>query len=91
MFGNFFFFFFERWYNIFSAYTYQEKHFDFCGHDFNPTVWKVSEFGVFFVHIFLYSDWIQENTDQKTLCIWTLYAVPLAQDFGVLCFLETTV
>ena len=24
------------------------------------------------VHIFLYSDWIQENTDQKKLHIWTL-------------------
>ena len=24
------------------------------------------------IHIFLYSDWIQENTDQKKLRIWTL-------------------
>ena len=27
----------------------------------------------FLVHIFLYSDWIQENTDQKQLHIWTLF------------------
>ena len=28
----------------------------------------------FLVRIFLYSDWIQENTDQKKLHIWTLFA-----------------
>ena len=27
----------------------------------------------FLVRIFLYSDGIQENTDQKILCIWTLF------------------
>ena len=27
----------------------------------------------FLVHIFLYSDWIQENTDQKNLRIRTLF------------------
>ena len=27
----------------------------------------------FLVRIFLYSDWIQENTDQKQLRIWTLF------------------
>ena len=27
----------------------------------------------FLVRIFLYSDWIQENTDQKKLRIWTLF------------------
>ena len=27
----------------------------------------------FLVRIFLYSDWIQENTYQKNLCIWTLF------------------
>ena len=29
----------------------------------------------FLVRIFLHSEWIQENTDQKKLLIWTLYAV----------------
>ena len=28
---------------------------------------------LFLVRIFLYSDWIRENTDQKKLCIWTLF------------------
>ena len=28
---------------------------------------------LFLVRIFLYSDWIQENTDQKQLRIWTLF------------------
>ena len=28
----------------------------------------------YLVLIFLYSDWIQENTDQKKLHIWTLFA-----------------
>ena len=27
----------------------------------------------FLVHIFLYFDWIQENTDQNKLRIWTLF------------------
>ena len=31
----------------------------------------ITEF--FLVRIFLYSDWIQENTEQKKLCIWTLF------------------
>ena len=38
------------------------------------TAWKVSKYGDFNVHIFLNSDWIQENTDQKSLRIWTLFA-----------------
>ena len=28
---------------------------------------------IFLLRIFLYSDWIQENTDQKNLCIWTRF------------------
>ena len=28
---------------------------------------------LFLFRIFLYSDWIQENTDQKSLRIWTLF------------------
>ena len=36
-------------------------------------MWKVSKYGVFLVRIFLYFDWIQENTDQKNLRIWTLF------------------
>ena len=34
---------------------------------------EVSKYGVFQVRIFLYPDWIQENTDQKNLRIWTLF------------------
>ena len=37
------------------------------------TAWKVSKYGVFLVPIFLYSDWIHDNTEQKTLRIWTLF------------------
>ena len=37
------------------------------------TVWKVSKCGAFLVRIFLYSDWIQENTDQKKLRAWALF------------------
>ena len=37
------------------------------------TAWKVSKYGVFLVRIFLYSDWIQENANQKKLRIWTLF------------------
>ena len=31
----------------------------------NINAWKVSKYGAFLVHIFLYSDWIQKNTDRK--------------------------
>ena len=34
---------------------------------------EVSKYGVFLVRIFLDPDWIQENTDQKNLRIWTLF------------------
>ena len=34
---------------------------------------EVSKYGVFLARIFLYSDWIQENTDQKNLRIWTFF------------------
>ena len=34
------------------------------------TAWKVSKYGVFPGQYVLYSDWIQENTDQKKLRIW---------------------
>ena len=37
------------------------------------TAWKVSKYRVFLVCIFLYSDWIPENMDQKKLRIWTLF------------------
>ena len=37
------------------------------------TAWKMSEYGVILVYIFLYSDWIQENMDQEKLRIWTLF------------------
>ena len=37
------------------------------------TEWKVSKCGVFLVRIFLYSDWVQENKDQKQLPIWTIF------------------
>ena len=37
------------------------------------TAWKVSEYEVFLVHIFVFSVRIQENMDQKKLCIWTLF------------------
>ena len=42
---------------------------------FNFTAWKVSKYGVFVVHIFLYpySIQIQENTDHKKLRICTLF------------------
>ena len=52
----------------------------------NFTAWKVSKYGVFWslfscIQIefedlrrkFLYSVWIQENTHQKKICIWTLF------------------
>ena len=39
-------------------------------------------FGVFLVHIFLYSDWIRKNTDQKQRRIWTLpHSVNMANLF----------
>ena len=38
---------------------------------FTDSVWPNMEF--FLVCIFLYSYWIQENTDQKKLRIWTLF------------------
>ena len=34
---------------------------------------KCSNTDFFLVRIFLYSEWIQENTDQKKLRIWTLF------------------
>ena len=37
------------------------------------TAWKVSKYGLFVVSVFPYSNWIPENTDQKTLRIWTLF------------------
>ena len=37
------------------------------------TAGKVSKYGDFSVRIFPYSGWIWENTDQKKLCIWTLF------------------
>ena len=36
------------------------------------TAWKVSKHEVFLVRIFLYLDWIQENTDQEKLRICTV-------------------
>ena len=36
----------------------------------------------FLVCIFLYSDWVQENTDQKKLRIWTLFTQSLPQKLG---------
>ena len=36
---------------------------------------------VFLVRIFLYSDWIQKNTDQKKLRIWTLFTQWSALNF----------
>ena len=35
----------------------------------------------FLVSIFLYSEWIQENTDQKKLCIWSLFTHCLKKCF----------
>ena len=35
---------------------------------------KCPNTGFFLVRIFLYLDWILEKTDQKKLCIWTLFA-----------------
>ena len=37
------------------------------------TAWKVSKYGIFSGTLFLYSDWILENTGQKNLRIWTLF------------------
>ena len=37
------------------------------------TAWKGSKYGVFLVRIFSYSDWLQENADQKNLRTWTLF------------------
>ena len=38
------------------------------------TALKVPKYRFYFlVHIFLYSEWIQENTDQKKLRIWTIF------------------
>ena len=37
--------------------------------------WKCPNTEFFLVLIFLYSDWIRENTDQKKLRIWTLHIV----------------
>ena len=34
---------------------------------------KSSNMEFFLVHIFLYLDWIQENTDPEELHIWTLF------------------
>ena len=34
---------------------------------------KCPNTGFFLVRIFLYLDWILEKTDQKKLCIWTLF------------------
>ena len=35
--------------------------------------WKESKYGVFLIRIFPYSVQMRENTDQKKLCIWTLF------------------
>ena len=45
----------------------------------------------FLVRIFPYSDVIQENTDPKKLCIWTLHAVlfPIRKNAKVITVLKT--
>ena len=45
------------------------------------TTWKVSKYGVFSGPYFLYSVRIQENTDQKKLCIWSLFTHCLKKCF----------
>ena len=54
------------------------------------TAWKITKYGVFLVRIFLYSYWIQENTDQKKLHIWTLFThwnlAPIVLFF---CYMQT--
>ena len=39
---------------------------------FHYTAWKVSRYGVISTPYFPVFDWIQENTNQKELRIWTL-------------------
>ena len=60
-----------------SCYSYIScylliTHSCYTKHALHEKCWN-TEF--FLVHIFLYSDWIRENTNQKKLLIWTLHAV----------------
>ena len=45
----------------------------FCLHKWKALREKCPSTEFFLVRIFMYSDWIQENTDQKKLHIWVLF------------------